>query len=801
MSILDVASERCCTNPWFDPNHETVILGKTVKHDDDPLLNDDSFRFSAKARGGYPELPRIQLPSEWLTGESEFPYHPRFVSRIGQSGWDYVNKLTRYICLEFDVDIEHVTTGITHMQLAEIGAELSNLPYVEVRRSTGGNGLHIRVPLVQPVPAPTRGEYQATIKKIYSYLCSQVPMIRDKVDRSALGRGVLWLWADHTNERSFELLSSASEKLDLGDWRPAICEKSSVALPTRTLSDGYDIQEVLDRIGVQCTTKRYDTADNGIGYLIACPRGHENDSASKTMVWSQNGVPCFRCFANKCKNLTWNQFLKSVAPDDPAAKLNATEWAVIAIIHQAADDELFHDESGNGYVTCRYARGPAETFIIASNQFRQVLRRRYNESTSRIASEEAISLAVNELTSRAILESPQYKVHVRVATQDGKHYLDLCNEKRHAIEMSKEGWRIVEVPEGVRFVRPTNLRALPIPERGGNIELLRKYITVNDGDWPLILAWLVCAMRSDIACAALAMIGSAGSGKSNQLELLASTFHPTAAPEPKDFTVPGVPKSLDDLMVTAFNTWVVGVDNVSAIPQSLSDCLCCLITGAARGTRALYSDNGLSVFTVRRPIVLASTVQVISASDLADRCLIVEVPAIKKRIAEHTLWSEFKKDRPKILGALLDGLVEGLRNMDTVELDDPPRMMDFAKFATAAETAFGFEVGTTVAAMKARQASIAKDAIEESPLAKQVIKIAKEGFIGTASEMIAKLGPSEDWSDNPRKFRNQFNLVIPDLRKVGIRVDNQIKNGLTVWTLAATEKNTMCGDRPAKEAA
>lgn len=790
MSILDVASERCCTNPWFDPNHETVILGKTVKHDDDPLLNDDSFRFSAKARGGYPELPRIQLPSEWLTGESEFPYHPRFVSRIGQSGWDYVNKLTRYICLEFDVDIEHVTTGITHMQLAEIGAELSNLPYVEVRRSTGGNGLHIRVPLVQPVPAPTRGEYQATIKKIYSYLCSQVPMIRDKVDRSALGRGVLWLWADHTNERSFELLSSASEKLDLGDWRPAICEKSSVALPIRTLSDGYDIQEVLDRIGVQCTTKRYDTADNGIGYLIACPRGHENDSDSKTMVWSQNGVPCCRCFADKCKNLTWPQYLKAVAPDDPAAKLNSTEWAVLSIIHLASDDELFHDESGNAYVTCPYKGGPAETFLITSDQYRHVLRRRYNGATSRVASEEAISLAISELTSRAILESPQFKVHVRVATKDSKYYLDLCNDKRQAVEISKEGWQIVEVPDGVRFVRPTNLRALPTPQRGGGIELLRKYITVNDGDWPLILAWLVCAMRPDIACAALVMIGSAGSGKSNQLELLASTFHPTAAPEPKDFTVPGVPKSLDDLMVTAFNTWIVGVDNVSLISQSLSDCLCCLITGAARGTRALYSDNGLSVFTVRRPIMLASTAQVISASDLADRCLIVEVPAIKNRIAEHTLWSEFRKDRPKILGALLDGFVEGLRSMESVDLTDPPRMMDFAKFATAAETAFGLERGATIKAMKARQASIAEEAVADSPLAQRLIELATEGFEGTATELITKLGESEEWSTSPRKFRNQLNLVIPDLRKLGIKIDQRKKDGKTVWTLTAAEHTT-----------
>ncbi len=788
MSIGEFIVEFCSENPWFDLNHETVILGKTIKDDDDPLWDNSAFRFAARPRGGYPELPKVQVPSKWWTVESPLPYSPELVSRVGQSGWNHIDKVVTYVCLEFDVASEHATTGISLNQLESIQAQLCKIPYVEVRRSTGGNGLHVRVPLVRPVPAPTRAEYQATTFEVYCRLCNQLPLIRDMVDQTALRRGVLWIWADRMNERSFQLLSCATEQLDLDGWEPVVLEKAPVAPSTRTLPDGYDVKEVLDRIGVQYTTKRYDAADNCIGYLVPCPTDHANDSASKTMVWSQNGVPCFRCFADKCKKLTWQQYIRTLSPDDPAARLNSTECAVLTIIHLAARDELFHDESGNAYVTCRYAGGPAETFLIASDQYRHVLRRRYNETTGRVASEETISLAMSELTARAIRESPQFQVHIRVASRNDKHYLDLCDELGRAIEIDKEGWRIVDVPKGVRFIRPVNLRPLPMPERGGNVELLRRYITVSDSDWPLILAWLIGAMRSNAPCAVLVMIGAAGSGKTNGLEVIVSTFHPTAAPDPKDFTVAGMPKSLDDLLVTAFNSWVVGVDNVSEISQPLSDIICCLVTGATRGARALYSNNGLSIFTVRRPVVLASTGQVINASDLADRCLIVDVPPIKVRVAEHTLWSEFKKDRPKILGALLDGFFEGLRNIDVVELDDPPRMMDFATFATAAESAFGFEPGTTVAAMKARQASIAQDSVEESPLATRLIEFAREGFSGTSSDVISKLGPSEHWSKNARKFRNQFNLVNPDLRKVGVRVESQIENGRTVWTLAVNDQ-------------
>ena len=49
---------------------------------------------------------------------------------------------------------------------------------------------------------------------------------------------------------------------------------------------------------------------------------------------------------------------------------------------------------------------------------------------------------------------------------------------------------------------------------------------------------------------------------------------------------------------------------------------------------------------------------------------------------------EFEKVRPLILGALLEGLSEGLRSYDSVELDRLPRMADFCKWAVACEGAY-----------------------------------------------------------------------------------------------------------------
>jgi hypothetical protein len=48
---------------------------------------------------------------------------------------------------------------------------------------------------------------------------------------------------------------------------------------------------------------------------------------------------------------------------------------------------------------------------------------------------------------------------------------------------------------------------------------------------------------------------------------------------------------------------------------------------------------------------------------------------------------EFEPARPRILGALLDALAEGLRELPRVRLVRLPRMADFALWATACETA------------------------------------------------------------------------------------------------------------------
>ena len=802
IGVGDLAGQMCSQSPvgtWYDPNHELVILGRKPKDDDDELLDDLDFKYLATVRGDwqYPELPRINFPSHYLRITDSLPYPQHLVGRIGQSGWNYVAGVVEYAVIEFDLlaDGIHEGTGICASEMAAVEAALAGIDCAAVNRSTGGGGLHVRVPLANPLKVSSRAEYGKVNRRALAMLdeMHSLPFkLADKVDDVALGRGVLWMWSYESNERSFQLVTEATETLDIGEWTPANASESTPA-PKRAATHGFDLRDFLTRNDIPFTTKEYANADDGFGYLVTCPANHGNQSDSKTMLWVNNGWPVGKCMAEKCKNKTGLAFLKLLAPSDPVCQRTRSEWTVMGVLHDAEKhDEFFHDSAGNPYVQFRYDNGPPETFTVASQCYRDCLRRRYRSKNGLVLSEQNLSLAIAELEAYARLSCPELDVNVRVAECNGAHYLDLCDPNCQAVEITATGWRVVAAPAGVRFTRPSNLSALPVPEHGGNIQLLRKYVHVDESDWPLIPAWILGAMRSNAPCPGMALVGPGGSFKSNTLEMAISTFHPTASTPPKEFTLPGYPKTIDDLIVAAYNSWVVGVDNVTNLPQAMSDCLCCLITGSARTVRKLYSDTDISTVSVRRPIAITSTKRCITASDLADRFIVIDVSRRNElRRPELELWSEFQKDRPLILGALLDAFSTALAGLDEIVVDNSPRMIDFAKFASAAEASFGFAPGTTVAAMNARQRQIAEDSVSSNDLALAIETLAHAGgFEGTATALIEKLGPSDKWSQKARKFRDELNDVISDLEKLGVMVaDSCPRSNLTIWTISTIPNN------------
>jgi hypothetical protein len=226
--------------------------------------------------------------------------------------------------------------------------------------------------------------------------------------------------------------------------------------------------------------------------------------------------------------------------------------------------------------------------------------------------------------------------------------------------------------------------ALPEPRPGGSIEALRPMLNLADrNDFVLVVAWLLASLRPVGPYPLLAVSGEQGSAKTVLSKLLRALIDPNIA------SVRALAREQRELSIAANNGHLLAFDNLSVLPAWLSDALCRLASGGSFALRRLYTDDEEVLFEAARPILLNGIEDVICRADLADRAIFLTLAPIaeEQRRSEAELWREFELARPHMLGALLDALAEGLRELPRVRLVRLPRMADFALWATACETA------------------------------------------------------------------------------------------------------------------
>ena len=356
------------------------------------------------------------------------------------------------------------------------------------------------------------------------------------------------------------------------------------------------------------------------------------------------------------------------------------------------------------------------------------------------------------IEARALFDGPEHPVHVRVAGDDQRIYFDLADNDWGVVEITAHGWRIV-TDTTVRFRRPKGMMALSMPERGGSIDELNEFLNIDPGSdgFVLLCMWMVAALRPIGPFPVLCLGGSHGAGKSYACRIIRSLI------DPNESSLRAPPRGPHDLAISANNSLVYGLDNISEIRPWLSDCLSRLATGSGFSTRELYSDNEETLFSASRPVLLNGIGEVIVAPDLLDRTLRIDLDEIPKarRRTEKELMAAFQVAVPRIVGALLDGVVMGMRNIASTTLLELPRMADFACWSCACEPAMPWEPGTFIKAHGGSQRDADLVAIEANPVGTAIADLMSEqpGWAGTASELLDDLRrrDNQDLERPPRK--------------------------------------------------
>jgi hypothetical protein len=450
---------------------------------------------------------------------------------------------------------------------------------------------------------------------------------------------------------------------------------------------------------------------------------------------------------------------------------------------------LFHSPGGHdaaAYATFQVGNH-RETWPISSKGFRNWLCRRYYQEYQKVPSGQAVRDALGVLAGKALHDGSEHEVAVRLAEQDGSIWLDLAGPTWRVVRITSAGWEVVDGAQcPIRFVRRRGMLALPEPVKGGRIEELRPLVNLPDDDsWILFVAFLLALLRPGLPFPILAVNGEQGSAKSTLCRMARNLIDPNLSPLRRP------PRDERDLMIAACNSYVLAFDNLSGLKPDLSDALCSLATGGGLGTRELFSDDEEKLFAATRPIILNGIDDVASRPDLLDRSLCLTLPAIPQRSRrdEDGLWAEYERIRPRVLGALLDAVAAGLRNLPSVKLAALPRMADFARWVTACEPALGWQPGTFLATYSDNRSAGATATVENSILAGPLLALLEKcgTWEGTARELLddlethadEKTRKHRDWPTSPRRLSGDLRRLAPSLRAAGVETlfDKHTKKG------------------------
>ena len=124
---------------------------------------------------------------------------------------------------------------------------------------------------------------------------------------------------------------------------------------------------------------------------------------------------------------------------------------------------------------------------------------------------------MRSLSTHAKFDGPARDVHLRTATLGGKIYVDIADSESQVIEVDRNGWRILRKAT-VWFRRTTGMAALPLPQRGGSIEQLRRFVNLDATGFILFVAVLAELIAPRLAASRCVLRRGGGRGQDDAYE-------------------------------------------------------------------------------------------------------------------------------------------------------------------------------------------------------------------------------------------------------------------------------------------
>jgi hypothetical protein len=162
---------------------------------------------------------------------------------------------------------------------------------------------------------------------------------------------------------------------------------------------------------------------------------------------------------------------------------------------------------------------------------------------------------------------------------------------------------------------------------------------------------------------------------------------------------------------------------------------------------------------------------------------LIELPAIPDdaRRTEQEVWQCLEAERPSALGALLDVVVVGLRNLPWVHLERLPRLADFARWVEACAPALGWGAGEFTATCLQVRAELDQQVLGLWPVAPVLDRLLdrhKGAIETTVGKLLKALNEArgtedhcvQDWPRTAKALGTELRRFSTSLRRTGIDV-------------------------------
>lgn len=433
------------------------------------------------------------------------------------------------------------------------------------------------------------------------------------------------------------------------------------------------------------------------------------------------------------------------AADDPSGGKQADR--LVAIGRRA---ELFHDPQGSPFAGIE-AGGHREIWPLGAKQFKRWLRHAFFTEEGNAPGADAVAAALGVLEGIAVYEGAEHTLETRIARHEGAIYYDLSDPAWRAVRIDADGWEIVDRPPPL-FRRYSHQAPQVVPEPGGSLNELFRFLNVRPDDRVLLAAWLVAAFIPDIPHPIPNFHGEKGAGKSVGQRALRRLIDPSIA-ETLAFA-----SDAREIVQQLAHHYAPIYDNQDALAPWLSDLLCRAVTGEGFTKRELYSDDDDVVYAYRRVVLLNGVNVIPQRSDLLDRSILMELMRIppERRREEREFWAGFEAARPRLLGAIFDALVRAMSIYDRLQLPALQRMADFTRWGAAIAEALGYGAEAFLKAYAANLGVQTREAVEGDIVGAAILSFmeGREEWSGTATELLAAL---EDAGERAKLFHRNAN--------------------------------------------